>query len=79
MVSACLIGQFGPILWGETSDGAHFFLVRANKKKKGLGVLEHLKKLFFIEKYMWNTKNFKHLQLLFFFGEFSDPEQFLLS
>ena len=34
VVSARLIGQFGLILWGETSDGAHFFLVRATEKTK---------------------------------------------
>ena len=33
-VSACLISQFGLILWQKTSDCAHFFLVRATKKKK---------------------------------------------
>ena len=26
VVSARLIGQFGLILWGESSDSAHFFL-----------------------------------------------------
>ena len=36
MVSACLIGQFGLILWQKTSDGAYFFLVRAAKKIKKL-------------------------------------------
>ena len=50
MVSANPIGQFGPILWGKTFDGAHFFLVRAtekikavldkkNKPKKNIGVV----------------------------------------
>ena len=34
VVSARLIGQFGLILWGETYDGAHFFLVRAAEKIK---------------------------------------------
>ena len=34
VVSACLISQFGLILWQKTSDGAHFFLVRATKKIK---------------------------------------------
>ena len=34
MVLACLIGQFGLILWGETSDRAYFFLVRATEKTK---------------------------------------------
>ena len=34
VVSACLIVQFGLILWGETSDGAYFFLVRATEKPK---------------------------------------------
>ena len=41
MVSACLIGQFGRILWEETSDGVDFFLVRATKKIKT--VLDHKK------------------------------------
>ena len=34
VVSAYLISQFGLILWQKTSDGAHFFLVRATKKIK---------------------------------------------
>ena len=34
MVSARLIGQFGLILWGETSDCTHFFLVRSTEKIK---------------------------------------------
>ena len=34
VVLACLIGQFGLILWQKSSDGAHFFLVRATKKIK---------------------------------------------
>ena len=34
VVLAPLIGQFGLILWGETSDSAHFFLVRATEKTK---------------------------------------------
>ena len=33
-ILACLIGQFGLILWHKTSDGAHFFFVRATKKIK---------------------------------------------
>ena len=32
VVSACLINQFGLILWQKTSDGAHFFLVQATEK-----------------------------------------------
>ena len=34
VVSARLIGQFGRILWGETSDCAHFFLVIATENIK---------------------------------------------
>ena len=34
VVSPRLIVQFGPILWGKTSDCAHFFLVRATEKIK---------------------------------------------
>ena len=34
MVLPSLISQFGQILWGKTSDGAHFFLVRATQKMK---------------------------------------------
>ena len=34
MVSPCLIVQFGPILWGKTSDGAHFVSVRATEKTR---------------------------------------------
>ena len=34
VVLACLIYQFGLILWQKTSDCAHFFLVRATKKIK---------------------------------------------
>ena len=34
VVSACLLGQFGLILWQETSDGAYFFWVRDTKKFK---------------------------------------------
>ena len=36
VVSARLIGQFGPILWGKSSDSVHFFLVRAREKIKSV-------------------------------------------
>ena len=34
VILACLIGQFGLILWQKTSNGAYFFLVRATNKIK---------------------------------------------
>ena len=39
VVSACLIGQFGPILWGVNCGGVHCFLVIATIKIKS--VLDH--------------------------------------
>ena len=34
VVLACLMGQFGLILWEKTSDGPYLFLVRATEKIK---------------------------------------------
>ena len=36
VVSACPIGQFGPIFLWKTSDGVHLFLLRATEKIKML-------------------------------------------
>ena len=58
VVSARLIGQFGPILWGETFDGTYFFLVIATEKIKTLLDKKKCPKTI---KYTWITKKFQHL------------------